>query len=154
TAVGEGRLLNLLSAPPPERPPGTVAMSYPFGFDRTFHGFYFRSVFVPVVLLCLAVWIAGAGTTSADPWTLPLLGPGVARRPILFQFELSDVLPSPVYWGPVDNFMAGISAVGAASIVRGLGRASFVWILVGFVAAAFSLLVKPAGVLTMGLATL
>jgi hypothetical protein len=153
-AIGEGRFLDLLSAPPPNRPPGSVAMSYPFGFDRTFHGFHFRSVFVPVVLLGLAVWIAGSPEDSTDAWSRPLLGLAVSSMPILFQFEISDALPAPVYWGLVDNFMAGVSAVAAGAVVRGLRLSSLAWTALGFGAAAFSLLVKPAGLVTMGLVTL
>ncbi len=155
TAVGQGRVLELLNISPADRPPGSVLMSYPFGFDGTFHGFHFRSVFIPVVLAYLAVGIAGLGEGSprSAPWTLVRLGLCVSCMPILFQFEYSDALPSPASWGLVDNFAAGVSAVAAAATVQGVRRSSLAWMSLALLASAFAFLIKPAGLLTMGLVT-
>lgn len=154
-AVEGGQVLELLDTRPSDRPPGSVLMSYPFGFDGTFHGFHFRSVFIPVLLAYLAVWIAGSSENSSRTaaWTLVRLGLCVSSMPILFQFEYSDALPSPVYWGLVDNFTAGVSAVAAAATLRALGRPSLAWWGVALLASALSFLVKPAGLFTMGLVT-
>lgn len=154
-AADGGRVLELLNTEPANRPPGTVLMSYPFGFDGTFHGFHFRSVFLPALLAYLAVWMAGSPEprSRTDAWTLVRLGLCVSSMPIFFQFEYTDALPSPVYWGLVDNFTAGVSAVAAAATLRGLGRSSLAGMGVAFLASAFSFLIKPAGLLTMGLVT-
>jgi hypothetical protein len=38
--------------------------------------------------------------------------------PIFFQFEYNDALPTPGYWGLVDNFTAGVSGLDAANGAR------------------------------------
>lgn len=149
------RMLELLHTRPADRPPGSVVMSYPFGFDATFHGFHFRSVFIPFVLACLAVCMAGfrERPSRTAHWRLVCLGLCVSSMPIFFQFEYSDAAPSPVFWGLVDNFMAGVSGVAAAATIQSLRRSSLVWLGVALLASAFSFLIKPAGLLTMGLVT-
>lgn len=126
-------------------------MSYPFGFDGTFHGFHFRSVFIPVVLSCLAVFLAGfpEGRTGSARWALVLLALCVSSMPIFFQFEYADALPSPVYWGLVDNFIATVSGIAAAATVQSLRRTSLAWLSLALLASAFSFLIKPARLLTM-----
>ena len=56
-AVTQGPWVNPFDIAPTIRPPGTILMSYPFGFGADFHGYYFRSVFLPVALIALAVWL-------------------------------------------------------------------------------------------------
>src|SRR5947208_2801310 len=51
SALGRGEIVNPLNIPPTVRPPGTILMSYPFGFSHAFNAYYFRSVFLPIVLL-------------------------------------------------------------------------------------------------------
>jgi hypothetical protein len=128
-------------------------MSYPFGFDGTFHGFHFRSVVLPVFLVCLAVVIAGAPARASPggAWSVVLFALTVASAPVLYQFEYSDAFPSPVYWGLVDNFLVGLSALAAAAAVRSVTLESLAWAAVAFAVSAFSLLVKPAGLVTLGL---
>ena len=38
-----------LDIEPTTRPPGTILMSYPFGFSDNPHGFFFRSIFIPII---------------------------------------------------------------------------------------------------------
>ena len=57
-AVFAGRWFNPLNIEPSIRPPGTVLMSYPFGFEADPRGFYFRSVYFPACLLFSSVLIA------------------------------------------------------------------------------------------------
>src|SRR5450759_3536200 len=57
-AVEQGTLVNPFSLEPSVRPPGTILMSYPFGFSPDFRGFYFRSVFLPILCVVAAVYIA------------------------------------------------------------------------------------------------
>src|SRR5580704_6870200 len=73
-AIEKHRLVNPLNLPPVERPPGTLLMSFPLGFSGDFHAFYFRSVIFPILLLVLAVYIAGweRGLNSAEEWVLAL----------------------------------------------------------------------------------
>src|SRR5205085_7417107 len=46
--------VNPFNLPPTYRPPGTVLMSFPLGYHNDFHGFYFRSVFFPIVCFVAA----------------------------------------------------------------------------------------------------
>src|SRR5436305_4338250 len=59
-AVSMLKLTNPLNLEPVFRPPGTILMSYPVGFTNDFHGFYFRSIFIPILLLVAAVYCAGS----------------------------------------------------------------------------------------------
>src|SRR3954453_11335874 len=56
-AIGHGKLLGLFDVEPTNRPPGTVLMSYPFGFSKAYGPFYFRSVFFPLCLVVCGVYI-------------------------------------------------------------------------------------------------
>lgn len=71
-AIRHGKWFNPLNLEPSYRPPGTVLMSYPFGFSENPHGFYFRSLFIPVVLFVSALWIVARPTCSrlGDRWLL------------------------------------------------------------------------------------
>lgn len=55
--VEHGKFINPLNLEPVYRPPGTILMSYPFGFSPEFHGFHFRSVFLPILSIVAAVYI-------------------------------------------------------------------------------------------------
>ena len=68
-AVHDGGWFNPFDLEPTIRPPGTVLMSYPFGITDDFHGFYFRSVFLPILCTVVAVYIAaGRGALRRAPW--------------------------------------------------------------------------------------
>src|SRR4051812_25178446 len=54
TQVGSRVLPNPFNVEPTIRPPGTILMSYPFGFSQDFHGFYFRSFFWGVLGVIVA----------------------------------------------------------------------------------------------------
>src|SRR5262249_14764927 len=81
----EGRWGDIFAAEPTTRPPGTVLMSYPFGFDESPKGFLFRSVFLGIALTFLAVLVVGRVLPSSATrswqlvsaalflWPLPLL---------------------------------------------------------------------------------
>jgi hypothetical protein len=159
-AVHQGRLFNPLNLPPTFRPPGVIAMAYPFGFTPAFKGFLFRSVYLPVVLLAVATYIAGSmrGQTTAARWLLAALAVALASMPALFQFEPNVALERPVVgvhplsiWGHVDNTLAGIAAIAAAAAVRSARTRSIGWAIVAALAAAFCLMIKPSGALVMGI---
>ena len=54
-AVGVHKLVNPFDLPMTLRPPGTILMSYPFGWSDDFRWFYFRSCFIPIALFAGAV---------------------------------------------------------------------------------------------------
>jgi hypothetical protein len=64
-----GHFINPLKLEPTARPPGSIIMSYPFGFSLDFRGFLFRSVFLPILSIGLAVYIvAGEETVREARW--------------------------------------------------------------------------------------
>ena len=149
-AVGHGSIFNPLNLPPTARPPGTVLMSYPFGFTTVFQGFYFRSIFVPIVLLIAAVYIAGYSRASGPAsWLLSSMVLTLCGMPILYQFECNDNLPTTSCWGLVDNFLAGTAAVAIALAQRSVTTLSPLCAIASALAAAFCLMIKPAGLLVM-----
>jgi hypothetical protein len=150
-AITHGKCFNPLNLEPSYRPPGTVLMSYPFGFSENPHGFYFRSLFIPMVLFVSALWIVARPTCSRpeDRWLLASLCLGFAALPLFYHLEQNPQFWSPTYWGLVDNFLAGIAALATALTLRGVDGASCSFTLLGIVISAFCLLIKPAGALVM-----
>jgi hypothetical protein len=151
--ISHGRFGNLLALVPSLRPPGTVLMSYPFGFSVYFQAFYFRSVFFPLVLLVGAVYIVGYCREMPDAakWLLAVLALAMGGMPILFQFQGNDLNAAAVTWGLVDNFLAGVAAVAVASCMRSARTHSTWWAVSAILAAAFCFMIKPTGLLVMAL---
>ena len=142
---------NPFNVPPTIRPPGTVLMSYPFGFDADFRPFYFRSVFLPIVFICLAVVISGyhRKLDVQDKWNLLLVAVFVSVTPCLYLFEVSPKFTVPAFWGMVDGFLSGIAALAAAAIVRSIFAQSLGWLALAAVLSSLCLTIKPAGVFVM-----
>lgn len=146
-SLHQHKFVNPLNLEPESRGPGTILMSFPFGFSSDFRTFYFRSVFLPILFIVSALYLAcfDVAMPCASQWNLAIFAIFLSSLPIFYHFELSDSLPSPVYWGLVDNFLAGIMALAAGASVRSLRNRSLHWWLVAVLLAAFSLFVKPAG---------
>jgi len=150
-AVGQGHIFNPLNGPVSNRPPGTVLMTYPFGFTTAFAGQYFRSVFLPVILFVGAIYIVAypRETSQFSQWPIIVMALGLCGMPHLYQFQANDSLPAINYWGLVDNFIAGVAALAAAATVRSVRTLSAWWTIVAALAAAFCFMIKPAGLLIM-----
>jgi hypothetical protein len=148
-AVDLGEPFNPFNLDPSMRPPATILMSHPFGFAGTYHGFYFRSVFIPVLLLAAAI-LTAAPERRLDSATA-VLGVALTSMPMLYQFQANDLVPWDVNWGMVDNFMAGMAAVSAAAVLRSVRRQSTAWAAVAAFTAALCFLIKPSGLMVMGL---
>lgn len=151
TALHQLKLFNPFNVEPSFRPPGTILMSYPFGFDIDFRGFYFRSVFLPIALLGLAVVVGGyrRELDSKSKWLLVLFAAFFSCLPCFYAFEPSLKIPAAMHWGLVDNFLAGVAALATASAMRSIWTRSLAWVGLGAVLASFCLLIKPAGILIM-----
>jgi len=143
--------INPFNLDPAFRPPGTVLMSFPFGFSADFHWFYFRSVIFPVALMIVAVYVTlfERKSTPRERWLVAALALTYASASMFFHFENSNGRLSPVIWGIVDNFLGGISALSAAMAVRSILHKSLGWAFVSWLVAAFALLIKPSGALVM-----
>src|SRR5260370_1475781 len=109
--VGAGGLFNPFNIAWSARPPGTVLVSYPFGFSTAFQWQFFRSVYVPAVLFVVAVYVVGHTRlmTSRAQWLLTALAVVLGSIPLVYQFQARDGLPIVAYWGLVDGFLAAMS---------------------------------------------
>lgn len=151
-ALERGELFNPLNLEPMSRPPGTILMSYPFGFTPDFHGFHFRSVFLPILCMVAAVYtVAGKTRERTSGWWVAAIALLCSSLPMFYHFDWVEGLHSPTRWGLVDNFQAGIAAMGTAATVRSLMTRSLLWLLFGALLAAFTLLIKPSGLMIMAL---
>ncbi len=154
-AIGSGALVNPLNVEPSFRPPGTVIMSYPFGFGGDFRGFYFRSVFFPILLIFGAVLLVlkRADRSARDLLEALFVASLLATPSLLFHFEFSDDQPLTIsLWGMVDGFLTGLAALAAACGVRSLLDKSFYFAIATALVGVLMMFVKPAGVLLAGLA--
>jgi hypothetical protein len=156
-AMTAGKWFNPLNVEPTFRPPGTILMSYPFGFSPDPKGFYFRSVCFPIGLLFLSVLIAAYRAEDDFRARLRTILTAVFFTTITlpYHFEFGAGM-SEGYWGLVDSFLTGLAAVAAACAWRGTAPAARIWIwamAAGF-ASALSILVKPSGVLVAAAAGL
>ncbi len=150
-AIEAGRIeLGVLqSVEPTFRPIGTVAMSYPWGFQPDVHAFYFRSVFVPLVLVFIATLVVGRSRSlpPAARAASPIVAAFLATLPIFFQFDLYDGakigLPQ---WGFVDGFMTAVASLASACAVRSVVDRRVAWGLASALVASFGIFVKPTGV--------
>ncbi len=151
-ALDRGELFNPLNLDPVSRPPGTILMSYPFGFTPDFRGFKFRSVFLPVLCMVAAVYIvAGVTRARTSGWWVAAIVFLCSSLPMFYYFDRVEDLYSTTRWGLVDNFQAGIAAMATAATVKSLMTRSWLWLLFGAVLAAFTLLIKPSGLMIIAL---
>jgi hypothetical protein len=142
---------NPLEVAPTFRPPGTVLLSYPLGFRKDFRGFYFRSSYFPILLLVLAIYVAGyfPGEQLRQQWNLAFFVVLLSTLPTLYHFEISSFDRASEYWGLIDGFLLGMASLATAAFVRSLKNCSLLWLATASVMAAFCLLIKPAGIVVM-----
>ena len=142
SAVHHGHWFNPLNLQPSLRPPGTVLMSYPFGFDPDPRGFFFRSAFFPAALLSLAVMVAAYEKSSERQirWRITLVAVFFSTLPMLYGFARE-------YWGLVDGFLTGVAALAAAAAWRSIFQRSLAYTVVTALTSSFCILIKPSGTL-------
>ncbi len=136
---------------PVYRPPGTILMSFPFGYDGL-QGFHFRSVFLPIVVSAVAGWIAlGEQSAKAGPAVIcAVLVLAITSLPLFYELEPRNGLASYVTWGHIDTFYASFAALAAAASLRSLQARSMGWLIFGAAVASSSIWIKPAGLAVMG----
>jgi hypothetical protein len=150
-AIHKGRWVNPLNVEPTFRPPGTILMSYPTGFEPDPRSFYFRSVYFPVALLFLSVLIV-AYRIKADFWRrlrAILTAIFFTTITVPYHFEFGAAGDYQLVWGFVDSFLTALAALAAACAWRGTDSAArtWVWAVATGVTSALCILVKPSGVL-------
>jgi hypothetical protein len=153
-AIKAGGWFNPLDLEPTFRPPGTVLMSYPFGFDPDPKGFYFRSVYFPSCLLFFSVLILNyrVDDNTTLRWRTILTAVFFTTITLPYHFELDAGAPG--FWGLVDSFLTGLAALAAASVWRGtdLGARTWMWAVSAALASVASILVKPSGTFVAAIA--
>jgi hypothetical protein len=148
-AFHSGRFFNPLNLDPAVRPPGTVLMSYPFGFDADPRGLFFRSIFFPAALFVLAALIVAYQVSSSWParWRAALWSVFFSTPSIVYWFAVIPYHPTPSYWGCVDNFLSGVAALSAAAAWRSATKRSLPWFVAAGVTSSLCILIKPSGAL-------
>jgi hypothetical protein len=154
TAIAKGSGENVLNIEPSVRPPGTVLLTAPLGPLKDYRNFYFRSVFVPVVIMALAVFIASVGVTG-HIWESALLAMLAASMSMFWQFEYGNSLQASELfdysWGYVDTFLASLGALAMANLLMASLRYERTWIVPALIALALLPLIKPTGFLVGGI---
>ena len=154
-AVEQGKPFNPLNLFPSLRPPGSILMSYPFGLTVDFHGYHFRSVFLPLLCVVLAVYIAaGPANAQRDGWSVAGIALLFSSLPMFFWLDWNDARRVTNGWGMVDNFQAGIAALAGAAMVRSVYTRSQAWLFAASCLACLTFLVKQSGLMIMGVLAL
>jgi hypothetical protein len=150
--AASGHWKNPLDLEPAIRPPGTILMSYPFGFTEDFKGYLARSIILPVLILVAALYVAtfrkGMGRT--EHFDLLAVGLILASLPCFYHFEL-DTETTVGYWGLVDNFFAALAAFAFAIGYRALKKRSGLLLVLASFTIGFCLMIKPAGAIVAGI---
>ena len=150
--IMHGNWVNPFNVVPPARPPGTILLSAPFGYPADFHGFYFRSVFFPIVCIVVSVYISvGLSQSLTAGWGVATIALLFSSLPMFYHFEWVAGVTSSVCFGLVDNFLAGVAAMATAAFIRSLITSSARWLFTGALIASFTLLIKPSGGAVMAL---
>ncbi|MEP7320815.1 MAG: hypothetical protein ABI761_02810 [Saprospiraceae bacterium] len=137
---------NPFNVNPTDRPPGTVLLSYPLGFEEDHHGFLFRSVFIPfllwIIVILFIVWPKQNEGKKNSFWPallyVFLLGP----LPFFFQFDYGRF-----YWGLVDSFFAAMSALSLMVIIKSIEKRSLQWLIAAIFLTMICPMIKPMGYL-------
>jgi hypothetical protein len=149
--LADGRWGEIFAAEPTTRPPGTVLVSYPFGFDESPKGFLFRSVFLGIALTFIAVAVVGRAVPSSATrsWQIVSIALFLCALPMFYHFEWRGE-KSIAFWGLMDGFLAGLAALSASAAMYGGIRKSWTATLMAALLAALCFLTKPAGILIVG----
>ena len=87
----------------------------------------------------------------AARWGIAAIALLFSSLPMFYHFEWVTGVVSPVWFGMVDNFLAGVAAMATAAFIRSLTTGSARWLFAGVIIASFTLLIKPSGGAVMAL---
>lgn len=134
---------NPLNIQPSSRPPGTVLLTAPLGPLRDFRNFYFRSTFVPVAIMVLAVFIAGIGIDRCG-WPSAFVALLAGSMPMFWQFEIGEN-QTGYNWGLMDTFLTCLASLAMTGLLISGVRFKTIWLGLALVPLALLPLVKPSG---------
>jgi hypothetical protein len=147
-SVDDGHWVNPFNVPNSFRPPGTILMSYPFGFAPNPKWFYFRSIYFPAILLFLSPIVAvyKSNDDGITRWMIIATAALFTTVTTLYQFELGA--GRWAYWGLVDGFLAGLAAFAASCSWRASqpSKSRWIWVLLTAIASCIAMTVKPSGI--------
>ncbi|MCK5682251.1 hypothetical protein KAI46_15735, partial [bacterium] len=87
----------------------------------------------------------------AARWGVAVIALLFSSLTMFYHFEFVENICSPVRFGLVDNFQAGIAAIASATFIRSLATSSVRVLFVGIIMASFTVLIKPSGGAVMAL---
>jgi hypothetical protein len=146
-----GRLVNPLNVGPTSRPPGTMLLTSPLGFSPDFRAFFFRSIYLPVVVFAIAFWLVAESQVRQprQRWANLVGALMLTSLPMFYQFERNSAISSPYDWGYMDCFLGALAALATALLIVSVRRCSMALAAAGALVGALTLLVKPAGLVLM-----
>jgi len=146
-----GHLVNPLNVYPTVRPPGPILLTSPLGFSPDFRPFYFRSSFIPVVVFVIAFWVLAESQVRQprQRWTNLVGALMLASLPMFYQFERNPNFVFTADWGHMDCFLGALAALATALLIVSVQRRSIGLGATGAFVGAFTLLVKPSGLILM-----
>lgn len=142
---------NPLNLTQPFRPPGTVLISYPFGYDRDHGGFLFRTVYIPFLIWTGAVLLLFWPTAQCRDRRVGVSQAILAAilfgaSPFLFHLEYGD---GHTAWGLMDQALGAVSGFAMAAMVRGVFTRSVILLFTAVAMGCFAILIKPTGGLVL-----
>jgi hypothetical protein len=152
-AVRQRKWFNPLNIEPVGRPPGTVLFSYPLGWTPDFRSYYFNLLFSPIAIFVAALWLIGRPFcgTLREIGVLAALCTALATLPVFYHFEPNPELIDTISLGQMDVALAAVAALAVAGTIRGARNLDLSWTIAGLGASIFSIFIKPAGAVVMGL---
>ena len=142
-------LANPLNVPPTSRPPGTMLVTSPFGFSPDFRPYLFRSTYIPVIVFVMAFWVLAESQLRrpGQRWANLVGALMLAGFPMFYQFERNPAFTFSSEWGHVDCLLGAMAALAVALLIVSAKRLSLALAAMGALIGAFTLLIKPAGLI-------
>jgi hypothetical protein len=140
--LAKGELRNPLNIEPTVRPPGTILLTAPIGPLKDYRNFYFRSVIIPVVIMVIAIFIAGVVSTGMA-WQSAAVALLAGSMPMFWQFDSQTAYS----WGMVDSFLASVAALAMACLLVASMKSKSIWTGLALIAIGMLPLIKPSGFL-------
>jgi hypothetical protein len=136
--LASGNWKNPLNLEPIIRPPGTILMSYPFGFTGDFKGYLARSVILPILGFVAALYVAASRRTMslAEHLDLAAVALILATLPCFYDAN---------FRGLVDTFFAAVTAFALGIGYRSVKQRSWSLLVLASFTIGFCLMIKPAG---------
>jgi hypothetical protein len=148
--IKQGLPLNPFDVSPAGRPPGTVLITYPFGFDNDYRAYRFRTVFIPFAVWTLAVliicWPRRDDGTAKHRWIAAWAAIVFGANPFFFQFEAGGPRE---HWGLLDSALGAFAGLSLALLARAMAARSTALMAAGVASASFCLALKPSGSLVL-----